>query len=119
MALKHVWARMRKVFPMTRGAFWAFALLTVVNVYGFVQVKHNADADAERSVATDVKLCHGLDRANAGARNFIHTVVSATPAPRPGETPEQYALRQEQIRQVLVEADRAFPDLPCPGDKRA
>lgn len=95
----------------------AFALLTVAYVSGQVQLNNAVNESRDQSRREDIALCRSQDQTNAGARGFIHTVVSTNPARRDGETDDQYTLRVEQLKNVLKEADKQFPDLTCPGDK--
>jgi len=94
--IRRAWHAVNRVIPMTRGAFVAFAILTLVNVSGFVQVQRlqeNAEAEQKRS---DLKTCESGNQTRTALLNLFKELRPASEIRRPAETDEQYTFRLNQ-----------------------
>lgn len=103
-----------------RGAAIAFAILTLVNIGGFVQVTRQGDDLAavqqqQRSEAyrADLKTCGSANETRKVLLDLFNDLRPASEILRPGETQEQYQFRLDQAREGYAELNQRLAPRDC------
>ncbi len=85
------------------GTIAAFAILTLVNIGGFVQQRWNTDDVAElqrvqdaEARRVDIKNCEAGNESRLALVNLFKELRPASEIRRPGETDAQYTFRLDQ-----------------------
>lgn len=104
MAELTTWEKIRRLIPITRGAFVAFVILTLVNVGGFIQqgntiadVKRLQQHDQAEARKNDLRLCRSSNEARQTLLDLFNDLRPLSEIRRPGETDEQYRFRLDQL----------------------
>ena len=90
---------LHRVLPISRGAFAAFVILTLVNIGGFVAVRRQQDRTdslARKVAAQAVRNCEtGNESRGTITDAFDLLITTSLRNPRPDATPEEVERSQE------------------------